>query len=306
MAAYTQLTPEEVRDLVSQFPVGTITKISPQDGGQANSSYRIRTERGRFILSVCDEKSSDEVQTLIRVLADLNRHNFPTSTPVAMENGKYLLSHQGKPVYLKEFIPGDVVRDLTLPMIEEIGRAMGQLHGVPVPQGIAPKFPYGFDAFDQYLVAPLDHKFTTWLKDQIQYLKETMDTGMAKGLIHGDIFWDNLVFEGEGLKAVLDFEEACQYYFLFDLGMAAVGCCSRDGRFDADQVRALIQGYESTRPLSETERTQFPAFLIYAVVAGAFWRFCQYNIHHPSEDKKDYYRELADLADQVRNGTLAV
>ncbi len=301
MAAYTQLTDQQIHTLLSAYDIGEVTRISPQDGGQANTSYRIKTENGGFMLSVCDEKTMEEARILILVLETLNRHGFPTSQPIATRQGETLQDFEGKPVYLKAFIPGEVTRDLSAPMVEDVGLAMARLHAIPPVKGISPRFPYGKTAFDAYLDKPIAHEFTAWLTEQRKWLEAHLDTGMAQGLIHGDIFWDNLVFEGESLKAVLDFEEACTYYRLFDLGMAAVGCCSDEGKFNPQLLGALIRGYETQIPLTETERNQLPVFLVYGATAGAFWRFCQYNIHHPHPRLKESYKALAGLADQVRS-----
>ncbi|WDP85182.1 MAG: phosphotransferase [Desulfobacter sp.] len=123
---------------------------------------------------------------------------------------------------------------------------------------------------------------------------------MAKGFIHGDIFWDNLLFDRERLTAILDFEEACQYYFLFDLGMTAVGCCADSQGFDMDKVAWMLKGYQTTLPLGRKEKNQYKIFMIYAAVSAAFWRFRQYNIRYPDQEKKNNYKELAELADQIR------
>ena len=79
-----------------------------------------------------------------------------------------------------------------------------------------------------------------------------------------------------------------------------MGCCARYGFFDMDRVACLIRGYETASPLSGREKTQYRVFLVYAATAAAFWRFRQYNVRYPDLDKKDSYKELADLADQVR------
>ena len=124
---------------------------------------------------------------------------------------------------------------------------------------------------------------------------------MKQGLIHGDLFWDNLVFDGETLAAVLDFEEACCYYLLFDLGMCAVGCCSQKGGLVPDLIRSLVRGYEQTRQLTDKERGQFGYFMEYAAVATSLWRFRQYNIRRPDPVRADSYQEMSSLPDQARN-----
>ena len=129
-------------------------------------------------------------------------------------------------------------------------------------------------------------------------LKLEIDLTMARGFVHGDIFWDNLLFNNGKLTAVLDFEEACQYFLLYDLGMAAVGCCSAKGRFNAEKITWLLRGYQDLRPLTGPEKAQFIPFLVYAATATAFWRFRQYNLRYSDLNMEATYKEMADLADR--------
>jgi homoserine kinase type II len=99
--------------------------------------------------------------------------------------------------------------------------------------------------------------------------------------------------------AILDFEEACYYYRLFDLGMCAVGCCSKNGKFDLAKIKALMTGYTSRQPLMPEELRQLSIFVEYAAVAASLWRFRQYNINYPDSGKADSYLELSSLADQT-------
>ena len=71
---------------------------------------------------------------------------------------------------------------------------------------------------------------------------------MPKGLIPGDIFFDNVLFRNENIQAIIDFVEACHYYFVFDLGMSTLGLCRTDGEIDLTKTRALIEGYQQKRP----------------------------------------------------------
>ena len=177
--------------------------------------------------------------------------------------------------------------------------AIARLHELPPPEGVPRAFPYGLAHFDEVLTADISHSFKDWLKDKTDRLESELDLTMARGFVHGDIFRDNLLFNDGKLTAVLDFEEACQYFLLYDLGMAAVGCCSAEGCLNAKKITWLLRGYQTRRPLSGPEKAQFIPFLVYAATATAFWRFRQYNLRYPDPDLADCYKEMAALADQA-------
>mgnify|MGYP006281466373 FL=1 len=301
MANYTRLNREAARSIVSEYGLEACGEPVPLDGGQANSSFLIPTEHETVILSVCDEKNLQEIDTLTRILLYLEQNGFPGSRVLPDKQGGLYREHEGKPVYLKRYIKGRVVQDLSLPMTVQVGRALAQLHALPPPEGTPRTFAYGFQAMEELLSLDLEHPFLAWLHETQDALKRHIDPDVEQGFIHGDLFWDNLVFEGETLAAVLDFEEACSYYTLFDLGMSAVGCCSKNGRFDPEHIRALLRGYGEERDIPARERSQLPYFMEYAAAATALWRFRQYTIRYPLPDKADTYREMVSLADEARD-----
>lgn len=214
--------------------------------------------------------------------------------------GRDFIEYKGKPVYVKEFWDGEVVPKLDHGMLVQVGGVMARLHQLPCPENLPRAFPYGMPSFKAVLSAETAHPFKPWLREKVEWLSSRLNLNMARGFIHGDIFWDNLLFNGDRLAAVLDFEEACHYYLLYDLGMAAVGCCSAGEQVDWEKVRQLIKGYESVRPLTAVEKAQFIPFFVYAATAAAFWRFRQYNLRYPDSGLADYYKELAALADEAQ------
>ncbi len=306
MAEYTRLSRYDIETLLKDYDLGRLEAHSPLTGGQANSSFKLTTHRGQFTLSVCDEKTAQETDTLTQVLARLEAHDFPATRLRLPRTGDSFVEFKGKPVYVKEFLDGEVCPDLSPPMLEQVGRAMAKLHKIPGPKKLPRAFPYGINQFDDVLDSRITHPFKSWLKDKKDRLESSLDLTMARGFIHGDIFWDNLLFDGETLAAVLDFEEACEYYLLYDLGMACVGCCTGVKGLDPSKINALVAGYQTLRALSEDEKNQLVPFLTYAATAAAFWRFRQYNLRYPDPDKADNYMELALLADQAMENPILI
>ena len=97
----------------------------------------------------------------------------------------------------------------------------------------------------------------------------------------------------------MDFEEACYYYRIFDLGMAVVGLCCEQGEIICSKIQALINGYNHVGKLSKIEGDNLKAFIVYAATATAFWRFRQFNVLFPSEELSDSYIEMKNIADQI-------
>ncbi len=303
MAEYTILSNDEIESLLAQYTIGKAFSHEPLKGGQANSSYKITTETGEYILAVCDEKNEVEAERLAKVLVHLESQGFPTSRVVKTTKGSSVINAKDKPAYLKKYMAGETRRRLSPGMVYQVGQTMADLHAIPPLADLPDQFPYGRQAFGE--LADIRHEFVQWLALKQEFLAETIDPLSKRRLIHGDIYWDNLLFEGERLAAILDFEEACCYYQLFDIGMCTVGCCASDGRFDFEKVKALLGGYQQRRPLDIRQRSEMQAFMVYAAAAGAFWRFRQYNVRHPGTGLAQSYLELSSLADQVHHMPMA-
>ena len=299
MANYSKLTSQELSLLLEQYDLGEPLQISPLEGGQANSSLKISTTKGDFTLSICDEKNSEEIQNLTAIMEELEKQKFPTTRLVKTDDNRRFISHNNKPVYVKKFIPGNIISALTPEMLRLVGGSIAHLHSLEPLDSMNNFFPYGIEAFDRLLNEPISHQYIDWLADKKSYLEDSVDPDMPKGFIHGDIFWDNLLFEKDSLVAILDFEEASHFYKLFDIGMAAVGCCSSKGSFNISSIRQLLQGYTELSPFTASEKSQLNIFIEYAAVATSFWRFRQYNVRQPIQEKANSYMEMSSLADQI-------
>ncbi len=299
MADYTKLTADEIEVLTASYDLGELESITPMQGGQANSSFKINTSDGHFILSVCDEKNIQQIDYLTQVLLYLEEKNFPTNRPVQARNGDFLITRDDKPVYIKKYMNGEVIKSLNPHMLIQIGKAMAKLHAIPPLTTMPGQFAYGIDSFAEIFTIDMSHPYIDWLKQKEKYLKKRIDPEMDRGFIHGDIYWDNLLFSNDTLIAILDFEESCHYYKLFDIGMCAVGCCGVGGSFDMKKVAFLLDGYQQNNLLNNQEKEQLKIFMEYAAAVGSFWRFRQYNIKYPHHNKAQSYQELSSLADHI-------
>ncbi len=297
MAHYTLLDQTSLEAILLAYPLGPPRVVTPLDGGKANSSALFTTDSGTYVVSVCDEKGPDELEHLTRTLEHLEKHGIATTRLIKSRDGASFIEHGGKPVYVKAFIEGTVPDSLTPEMVSQLGVALARLHAVPTQPHLPEVFSYGIESFSE--ISGETGTFARWLQDKTDRLVKCVKAELPKGLIHGDLFPDNSVFRGEKLAAILDFEEVCYYYLVFDLGMCAAGCCCPSGTLSLPLTAALVDGYQSVRPLSGLEKELFKLHLEYGAVATSFWRYRQFNIRFPDPGKKSLYREMSALADQV-------
>jgi len=130
-------------------------------------------------------------------------------------------------------------------------------------------------------------------------LQNHLAEDLPKALIHTDIFVDNVILSPSQGPIIMDFEEATNYYRVFDLGMAFVGTCYPEGTLNSPAQQALLRGYESVVRLTQAEAKALVPATIYAAAAMASWRFWQFNIVQPGAGKQEHYRALQKIADDL-------
>jgi len=252
------------------------------------------------VLTISEQKSSAKAAELADFLEYLNLNHFTTSKIVKTINGALTTQWNDKPVLLKEYIEGDIIEDLSGNLLIYLGRQMAQLHQVNVPDYLPKKLSYGMDNFNEVHAYAPNSSFYTWLKTTQKHIESHINSDLPKALIHSDIFYNNIVVNKDGKQAIImDFEEACYHYRVFDIGMMIIGTCSEGEGVNFDKVACLLVGYQQEIKLLPLEINALQAFTIYAATATAFWRHQNFNYINVTSEKKDHYLEMKRLADFV-------
>jgi len=252
---------------------------------------------------LCDEKNVKELEGQVKALLHFKQHGFYTAYPIALKDStSYVYTDEKIKAIMYDFLSGSPkpFAHVTPKVMHGMGLALGQLHKVPLLPDL-PEFPMGLPAMEPFLVdvqttAFNEHPFTLFLRKQVRRLKEVAnDDTLPQGILHGDIFPDNCLYDGENLVAIIDWEEVCHGPLLLDVGMTICGCCyPTNNKLDSSLVDSLLEAYNSVRPMSEKEKKLLPEFVDYANLACAFWRFRQFNIRAPDPSLADKYKEMFD------------
>ena len=299
MALYAQLDRSAVEVLARRFGISDITAFFVMDGGRENTSYCVETSSGRYVLTHFDQKSLKYATNLANLLVYLIDQGIRTSRVVVPPKEPIVLLHDEKPVMLKRYLDGDVTANLTGDLLVQLGEEMARLHKIPAPSYVPQSFPYGRSHFPEVIDSNLGHAYINWLSEKNSYLQKRIPQYLPMTLIHGDVFFDNMIVQGDQLMAIIDFEEACHYYRGFDLGMAIVGTCRDRQGISFEKAGRFIRGYEKETTLQSIERETLKTFAVYAAVATSFWRFRQYHLLRPEPQLYDKHLEMQTLADTI-------
>ncbi len=196
----------------------------------------------------------------------------------------------------------EVVDEFDEDMLVQVGETLARLHEIPAPSYLPKTFPYGIEFFSEVISSGPNHEYSAWLRHKHERLTATISPDLPKGLIHGDVFYDNVLFASDNkLAAIIDFEEACEYYKIFDVGMCLIGTCAHKGTISLAKAKSLLDGYQRKRKLEEGERNSLQMFAEYGAIATSFWRFRQHHMKKPNTNKAESFLEMKMLADIIHS-----
>lgn len=302
MAIYTEISSFELDQIASSYGIEVINYF-PLNGGNANSSYCLQSKDEKYIVTVFEEASLEKISTMGYLLQHLERYKFPTSQVQTTHSDEIVTQLHEKPILVKKWINGTVPTLLNPTFLEHVGRVMAQLHRVPAPGDLPQSHDYGLELFSTVFDKSIDPSYESWLKNQYQELNFLLPINLPMGLIHGDLFYDNILSQNHKLKAFIDFEQSCYYYLLFDLGMGILGLCQTQEKIDLFQAKSFIKGYQQVRPLEPLEKELLQVFISYAATATSFWRFWKYNIHSPNLELRNEHWKMVRIAQDIKKRT---
>ncbi|MFN8544826.1 MAG: homoserine kinase [Candidatus Binatia bacterium] len=316
MAVYTVIEKHDLAEIAGEYGLGRLTASHGIPHGSVNTNLVLETAKGRHLLRVEEVKTELDVKRELDLLLFLRKQGFPCPHPVADGKGRYQRDLGGKCVTVYRWVDGHIVRPdrMTLAQIEQVGRVLADLHGLgrTYKKGIENRF--GFDAITKlwgHVRTALPSYFrrvARTLDDEVEYLSHYLEPKLPKGVIHGDLFDDNLLFKGDQLVGVLDFEAACRGKFVFDLATAVNALCFVRDAYQLRRFEALIGGYESQRPLSLAEWDAFPNELRSSALRFTVTRLKDFFLHPAAKatrvdkDFREFYERLRILRREREGG----
>src|ERR1051325_2282056 len=228
MAVYTVLDKRELAEIVEDYGLVRLNAANGIAAGSINTTYLLDTARGRHLLRIDEVKGELEVKRELDLLLFLRKHFFPCPQPLPDRKGRYYREAAGKCLSLYRYYDGHALRPerMTAAQLENIGHALADLHtiGKSYKKGIENRFSFERVA-DLYgegrgRLPTYFKKIPRTLDDEVDYLQNYLESKLPKGIIHGDLFHDNLIVKGDKVVAVLDFEAASRGKFIFALATA--------------------------------------------------------------------------------------
>lgn len=297
MAYYTNLSKNDILELANKYGI-KLNHYQPIEQGISNSNFLLTTEQGKFVLTVF-ELDPIQASHIANVLRQLEQHKFPAPRLISTKDGKPITSFQDKPVLLKSYLPGQVLDKPDEQQLGQVGTALAHLHEIPAPEDLPGTPAYITQTYPTVIKAEIDREYRHWIEKRCNLINKNFPRNLPNGLIHGDLFSDNILFEDGKFKAMLDFEDTCQYFKVYDLGMAITGNCLNGTSISFGRTRALLNGYKQVRELELAEKDVMQLVIEWAAILTSAWRYWKFNIDKLDSDNSKRYLEMVEIAQKI-------
>ncbi len=261
MAVYTEISDEDLEIFLTQYDLGRVLSYKGIAEGVENSNYLLQTDAGTFILTLYEKRTKAEDLPFFLALMDhLAGQGFACPTPIHGRDGGALKELAGRPAAIVSFLPGVWPRRIQPHHTQALGEAMARLHlaGASFDRTRAndlglkqwrPLFEEVADRADE--LAP---GLTELIGEELGALETNWPTGLPTGIIHADLFPDNVFFLGGAFSGFIDFYFACTDAYAYELAICLnAWCFEPDNSFNITKARGMLAAYEKVRPLEPGE-----------------------------------------------------
>ena len=286
MAVYTKLEHKEIDRFLEQYNINNFKDFKEITEGVENTNYLIKTLGQDYILTIYEKRvDENDLPFFIKLLSILSENNFPCPKPIPNKNNEKINKIKNKNAALVTFLNGHSKTRITIEDCFEIGKITAQLHEITKKFNIYRKNNLSIESwqsiFDKIIKQKidLDESIIKKTKNYLNFLKDKWPKELPQGIIHADLFPDNIFFTNNKVSGIIDFYFACNDFFAYEIAICLNSICfDNNSTFNMTKAKNLIDGYSSTRELSEDEKKYLPILSMGAAMRFFLTRL--YDFYH--------------------------
>ncbi len=276
MAVYTDISEEELANFLTAYNVGTLMSYRGIAEGVENSNFMLHTSEGQFILTLYEKRvDPGDLPFFLGLMQHLAGNGLSCPLPLARNDGALLGELSGRPAAMISFLEGMWPRKPEAHHCREVGRASAQMHiageGFELTRRNALSVDGWRPLWDKSVerIGEVDAALVNEIPGELDFLEANWPKDLPTGVIHADMFQDNVFFLGRELSGIIDFYFACNDFLVYDVAINLnAWCFEKDGSFNLTKGMALLAGYQSVRKLTDAEIAALPI-----LARGAALRF---------------------------------
>jgi len=302
MAVYTEVSDAELEAFLSEYDIGEADALKGVAEGVENSNYFLTTTKGQYFLTLYEKRvDPKDLPFFLGLMDHLSARGINCPQPIHGRDGNAVRTLAGRPAAITTFLHGLSPRRIAVKHCGPVGAALAGLHlagrdfalkrtNALSVAGWRPLF----DASRRHV----DGAMAGELEAELTFLEARWPTGLPSGVIHADLFNDNVFFLHDKLSGLIDFYFACNDFFAYDVAICLnAWCFESDNSFNATKARSLLQAYDKVRKLGEDERRVLPLLARGSALRFLLTRLYDWT-HTPADalvKRKDPQEYLAKL-----------
>lgn len=265
MSVYTVIDSADLETFLADYQQGILVHFEGISAGIENTNYFVDTTEGRFVLTIFEHHSFEELPYFLNIMAFMAEHQIPTAHPKPTQSGDYLKPLKGKPAALVERLTGSGVEFPSLTQCEVMAENLAKFHvsglGFEHYRANDRDLDWAKITFAEIeTLLPQDER--DLIRSEIVFQQVIDWEHLPQSVIHADLFCDNALFNGDQLSGIIDLYYACNGTMLYDLAvMVNEWCRLPDMTLCSEKVSAVLEAYESVRQMSDEEQTVWQAAL---------------------------------------------
>ena len=307
MAVYTKINKGDISFINKQFDIEEIISFQGIKKGIENTNYLLKSKNKKFILTIFEKRvSNKEIPFFMKLMDKLNNSKINCPKPLKNNNGEYLIKIKNKTACIVSFLNGKDKNKLDLKNCFEVGKIIAQMHLVTKNINLSRKNSMGIKNLDPLLksIKFRSNKFSNlekFLVNNLKEIKKNWPKKLPKGIIHGDLFIDNIFFNKNKLSGIIDFYFAANDYFMYEIAICINALCfdNKKSKFkiNKQKIKSLIKGYESIKKISLKEKKSLNILCRGAAMRYFLTRLYDYSNTPKTaliqiKDPNEYYQKL--------------
>ena len=289
MAVYTEVSDETLARFLADYDLGALLSFKGIAEGVENSNYLLRTEQGSYILTLYEKRVREEdLPFFLSLMNHLSERGIHCPTPVANRHGQTLGHLEGRAAALMSFLDGLWVRRPRPEHCRQVGETLAALHEEGQDFSLRRDNALGIHEWRalRHAAGNVDYitpHFSAELDRELEQIEALWPDNLPSGVIHADLFPDNVFFIRDVLSGVIDFYFACHDFLAYDLAICLnAWCFETNHEFNITCARALVSGYQKRRPLEKHEMEALPI-----LCRGSAMRFLLTRLYDWLHSNKD-------------------
>ena len=316
MAVYTKISERDLNDFFSKYNLGKVVKYKEIKEGIENTNYYIETYNGKFILTIYEKRVEEkDLPFFMGLMRNLFDARFPSPEPIINKNGSYISDILNKKAAVVSFLDGKAKKNLSPDNCYEIGYKTAELHSITKKLSSKRENKLSIKSWKKIYrkihndCSKVHPRLTKVIEKNLEIIEKNWPGNIPFGIIHADLFPDNIFFKNNKLSGVIDFYFSCNDFYAFEIAICLNALCFESEKenlsFNVTKAKKFIDGYSEIRKLEEIEKKSLKTLCQGAAMRFLLTRVFDYlNLTEGAlvkiKDPVEYLKRL-EFHDSVKN-----